>query len=188
MDNNELSLKVFHERAVQSYIAARLMLATNILSPIGLYNAHLACECMLKSLISQSGSTPRTIHNLAQLLEDLKRIAHQEVLDDDDLLEILNWLNPYQELGRYGALARPANDPGRIDTPAMQVRAAISYQPSEDIKKIDSVFFKLRSLAVDQDDLITKTANGTTDPRWVYPIPLNEIIFHGTNIYLSIDV
>ena len=177
MDDLELAKFAFHQSSVQSYIAARMMVATNYLAPIGFYNAHLACECMIKSLTAQAGLQPKPKHDLIFLLNELKTVNDTKGLNNTELLDVLNWLNPYQELGRYGALARAQNDPGRKDDPNIKAYGVIGYQASSDIKNIDFAFQLLYSLSDSETDLIKQLQQGQTTKLWRYPIPLDEIVF-----------
>lgn len=184
MDDLELAKLAFHKSSIQAYIAARMMLATSHLSPIGLYNAHLACECMLKSLAAQAGQRPKPKHDLTFLFDKLTSLNASPVLREAKLLEIFKWLNPYQELGRYGALARAQFDPDRKDDQNIQAYGVMSYQPGEDIKKIDYAFALLYKLSDIEDDLVKQVARSEPTPYWVYPIPLEELLFF-ENDYLS---
>jgi hypothetical protein len=154
-----------------------MMVATNYLAPIGFYNAHLACECMLKSLTAQAGVEPKFGHDLMALLGELKSANSADVLNDDKLREVFEWLNPYQELGRYGALARAQHDPERKDDPNLKAYGVVGYQASAAIKDIDYAFGALYGLSDMDSDLITELRQGRTTKLWKYPIPLDEIVF-----------
>jgi len=187
MDDLELSANVFHEQAVQAYISSRMLLATTSLFPMGLYNAHLACECMMKSLTAQAGRQPAQKHDLILLNANL-----HELINDNDLLKqehirILTWLNLYQELGRYGALARPQNDPDRGTLGLMQVRGAVSSQPSSDIKDIDLEFSQLRNKSSISNDMISKIIAGETVRGWNFPVPVDEVVL-AENEYIQSQV
>lgn len=153
------------------------MVATNYLGPIGFYNAHLACECMLKSLIAQGGIQPKPKHDLMFLLGELKATNNAPELNEQDLIKAFEWLNPYQELGRYGALARAQYDPERKDDPNLKAYGVIGYQASSAIKQIDYAFGLLYKLSDIDNSLITELQRGNTNPMWRYPIPLDEIVF-----------
>jgi hypothetical protein len=177
MDDLELAKAAFHQSSIQSYVAARMMVATNYLGPIGFYNAHLACECMLKSLIAQAGVQPKPKHDLLFLLRELKASNNSPELDEQQLIDLFEWLNPYQELGRYGALARAQHDPERKDDPNLKAYGVIGYQASAAIKQIDYVFSLLYKLSDIDSSLITELQKGKTNPMWRYRIPLDEIVF-----------
>ena len=177
MNDLELAQVSFHQNSIQSYVAARMMVATNYLAPIGFYNAHLACECILKSLTAQAGVEPKFGHDLMFLLGELKTASSAEVLNDNKLTEVFEWLNPYQELGRYGALARAQHDPERKDDPNLKAYGVISYQASTAIRDIDYAFGVLYGLSGSDSDLITELQHGQTTKLWKYPIPLDEIVF-----------
>lgn len=184
MEDLELAKPAFHKSSVQSYVAARMMVATNYLAPIGFYNAHLACECMIKSLTAQAGLEPKPKHDLLFLLRELKKVNSAAELDNSELMEVLKWLNPYQELGRYGALSRAQNDPERKNDPNIKAYGVIGYQASSAIKKIDFAFQLLYSLSDSESDLIKQLQQGQTTGLWKYPIPLDEIVFF-QNDYLA---
>lgn len=177
MEDLELAKVAFHQSSIQSYVAARMMVATNYLAPIGFYNAHLACECMLKSLTAQAGTQPKPKHDLMFLLDELKTVNHADVLSDEELSRVFEWLNPYQELGRYGALARAQHDPERKDEPNLKAYGVIGYQASAAIRDIDYAFGVLYELSDIGSDLITELQQGRTTKLWKYPIPLDEIVF-----------
>lgn len=176
MDDLELSANVFQEQAVQAYVSSRMLLATTSLFPVGLYNAHLACECMLKSLTAQSGSQPVQKHDLLLLNTNLQTATNDADLMDQEYIRILTWLNPYQELGRYGALARPQNDLERVTSGPIQVRGAVSSQPSHDIKDIDRMFSLLRSKSSVANDMISKIVNGEVVSGWNFPVAVEEVV------------
>lgn len=175
MNDLALSVIVFHESAVKSYIASRLLVSTGYLAPIGFYNAHLAMECILKSVIAEHGCEPRKIHNLVELLHDLDTALGVGSLNDAKIEETLVWLNPYQELGRYGALAREAFDPDRTKNNIIEVRGVIAYQASSDIERIDYTFSKLRSLS-DNTDVIDNVINKKHIQQWNLPISIEDVI------------
>jgi HEPN domain-containing protein len=171
-DELKLAVLVFQDSAIKSYLASRLLISSTYLAPIGLYNAHLALECLLKSLIAQKNSKPRFTHDLLLLLDDLKKLNDDEALTENRLQQEFERLNPYQELGRYGALAQPKNDPLRKDDGNIQVRGAISYQPSSDIIEIDYAVSTLLSLRSNDSPLLSEL--GTR--QWNLPIPLEEVL------------
>lgn len=177
MDDLELAKAAFHQSSIQSYVASRMMVATNYLGPIGFYNAHLACECMLKSLTAQAGVQPKPKHDLLFLLCELKVSNDADELGEPHLTEVFEWLNPYQELGRYGALARAQHDPERKDEPNLKAYGVIGYQASSAIQEIDYAFSLLYKLSDINSDLITELQKGQTNPMWRYAIPLDEIVF-----------
>jgi len=173
MDNDQnFNAKVFQESAIKSYLASRLLISTTYLAPIGLYNAHLAVECLLKSLIAQKGVKPRLTHDLVKLLDDLKELNDHEALQEARLKDFGKRLNPYQELGRYGALAQAKNDPDRKDGGNLQVRGAMTYQPSSDIKDVDYAVSTLLSLSEDNTPLLTVIAQR----QWNLPISIKEVL------------
>ncbi len=176
MDDLELSANVFHEQAVQAYVSSRMLLATTSLFPVGLYSAHLACECMLKSLTAQSGSHPVQKHDLLMLNTNLQIAINDNDLLGQEYIRILTWLNPYSELGRYGALARPQNDPDRVISGPVQVRGAVSSQPSGDMKDIDFVFTLLRSISTVENDIISKIVAGKTVRGWNSSVSIEEVV------------
>ncbi len=177
MDDLEFAKVAFHLSSIQSYVASRMLVATNYLGPIGFYNAHLACECMIKSLTAQAGSHPEPIHDLASLINELQVVNDSPKLAESELQDIFKWLNPYQELGRYGALARAQYDPERENDSRMKAYGVIGYQASSAIKKIDYAFSALYKLSDIDDDLLKQLQLGKTTPLWKYPIPLDELVF-----------
>jgi len=184
MDDVELSVNAFHEKAVQSYIASRLLISTSYLFPVGYYNAHLACECMLKSLTAQAGSQPVVKHDLLLLSSNLQALTNDSDFSLERYMSVLSWLNPYQELGRYGALARPQNDPDRSTEGPLQLRGAVASQPSHDIREIDYVFSLLRSKSSQSNDIISKILRSETVSGWNYPITIEEVVL-AQNDYIS---
>lgn len=186
MDDLELSANVFHEQAIQAYISSRILLSTTTLFPVGLYNAHLACECMLKSLTAQSGTQPAFEHNLLKLNATLKVVTNDDTLDEQRYLQILSWLNPYQELGRYGALSRPQNDPNRVDAGPIKVRGAVASQPSHDIKEIDFMFTFLRSKSLITNDIVSKIIKGQVVNGWNFPVSVEEAVL-AQNDYIKLE-
>jgi hypothetical protein len=175
MDDMELSANVFHEQAVKAYISSRLLVSTTYLAPVGLYSAHLACECLLKALTAQAGTQPATKHDLLVLNANLEAVTGNK-LGDARYLRVVAWLNPYQELGRYGALARPQHDPNRKDTGPLLVRGAVSSQPSQDIKDIDYVFDLLRGKLNVLDDVIGRIEKSQPVQGWDFPVPIEEAV------------
>lgn len=184
MDDLELTARVFHEQAVQAYISSRMLIATTTLFPVGLYNAHLACECMLKSIIAQAGSQPIKEHDLLALNTKLKSIRDENKLSEKRYISVLNRLNPYQELGRYGALASPQNDPQRISDGPIRVRGLVSSQPSCDIEEIDFAFALLRSKSKHTNDIIDKVLIGEAVRGWNYPISIEDIVLANNNYFV----
>lgn len=173
MDNDlEFTANVFQESAIKSYLASRLLVSSNYLAPIGLYNAHLAIECLLKSLISQKKVKPRFSHDLLVLLEDIKKANKDKTLDESRLKQAFERLNPYQELGRYGALAQAKNDPFRKDDGNIQVQGVIDYQPSYDIREIDYAVSTLLSLSTNNSPLLSEIGKR----QWNLPIPFEEVL------------
>lgn len=177
MNDKELASLQFHDSAVRAYIASRMTMATTYLLPIALYNAHLACECLIKSLTAQSGQVPKKDHDLHLLIQELKAVNKNKELDDKELSQILEWLNPFQELGRYGALTRPKYDPDRIDTKQVKVFGPIGEQPSAAIKQIDYAFAKLYNLSSVGNDALKQASSTSTVMGWNYPIPLPEVVY-----------
>ncbi len=186
MDELELTAKVFHTQAVQAYISSRMLLSTTTLFPVGLYNAHLACECILKSLTAQAGTQPALKHDLLVLNTALSAISNDDELDSSRYIEALNWLNPYQELGRYGALARPQNDPQRVTTGPILVRGAVASQPSHDIKEVDYVFSSLREKSTEINDIINKITKGEEINGWNFPVSVEEVVL-AQNEYIKLE-
>lgn len=170
---------------MRAYIAARMMIASNYLEPVGLYNAHLACECMMKALIAQSGNRPSTAtHNLEELMKSLRELNDDETLQSTDLDEIIEWLNPFQELGRYGALSRSKNDPNRKDGPNMFARGAVTWNPAIDIRSVDRIVSILRQLSSEAaNDDIANIDTCFAMHSWNLPIGLLEVLY-SENDYL----
>lgn len=156
------------------------------MSPVGLYHAHLACECMLKALIAEVGSKPTKGHNLSDFSTNLYELTHDPDLLAREFINTLAWLNPYQELGRYGPLTMPANDTHRVSKKSIQVRGFVSSQPSLDITKIDYVFALLRNKSATSKDLIDYAIENGTVPGWNFPISLKEVLIT-ENKYISGD-
>ena len=182
MDDLELSQKAFYDSGVKAYITSRLLLASNYLAPVGLYNAHLAVECLLKSLIAQTEHKPPLKHDLIVLNQKLYSVTKDADLTAVSHIEALKHLNPFQELGRYGSLAREQFDPDRIDTPGFKAFGVMTYQPSSEIKRIDKLFSALRSKAeVDYDpvaQIITDQQESFICQQWKLPIPIQEVLLH----------
>lgn len=181
MDDIELAKAAFHQSSIQAYIASRMMVATNYLAPIGFYNAHLACECMLKSLLAQSRVRAKPTHDLLHLHDELKKVNNAAVLGKSELMEVLLWLNPYQELGRYGALARAQYEPERVNEPNLKAYGVMVYQAATSIKQIDYAFGQLYKLSEIDNDLLENLQQGKNIPLWKYPITLDEVLFTQNN-------
>jgi len=185
MEDMELSSKVFYEQAVQAYIASRMLLATTTLFAVGIYNAHLACECLLKSLTAQAGTQPVQKHDLHLLNANLKAVTNDDELDGERYKKVLTWLNPYQELGRYGALAKPQNDPNIVVSGLVQLRGAVASQPRHDIEEIDYVFALLRTKSTVTNDIVSKIIRGEAVSGWNFPISIEEVVL-AQNSYIKL--
>jgi hypothetical protein len=183
VDDLELSSSVFHTQAVQAYLSSRMLLSTTTLFPVGLYNAQLACECILKALTAQADVQPVLKHDLLLLNANLKQATDDDELSIERYVQILTCLDPYQELGRYGALARAQNDPDRVSDGSVQVRGAVSTQPSYDIKEIDYVFNLLRNKSTEMNDIISKVVGGLPVNGWNFPVSVEEVVL-AQNDYL----
>lgn len=170
----------FYQSSVKAYLACRMLLCTAYLSGVALYNAHLSIECLLKSLTAKHSVQPAFEHDLTNLNKKLIDLTSDPDLKDESFLEYLSELNPYQELGRYGALSRPANDPGRVDTPELKAFGVTLIQPSSEIRLLDRYFKMLHDKLNPNNDPIELIIEGRKDTTmshdWKLPMDVQSVL------------
>lgn len=176
MVEHKLEIESFYQSASESYLTSRVLIASIYLAPIGLYHAHLTLECMLKGMLAEHNIPLEKTHDLTELVEKLEKVHGDSELFDQQLLNTIEWLNPYQELGRYGAMSRAMYDPQRRENKNFQVKGVRVTNPLEDIRKIDSAVKRIDDSS-EYSGIERRCTSDRGRAQWNLPFTLDDAFY-----------
>jgi len=177
---------VFSVEADKDYLLARAMnIAGSAFHSRAGYSSHQACEKYLKAFMLQESGSYSEGHKLPELREICSK--HDEIFNDDQIVETLRILDEFEQVGRYGAAAN--FDPGAQTTESIKTSGVMMWSAVY-IDRLDHFVFEARGRLdfrkVGYADDLSALMNGkktTQMSSWELKPPLSVVLTRGNKYF-----